>query len=199
MHMVSSTGITEDVRRKIIDAASELFITDGYNNVSMRKIASKIDYTPTTIYLYFDDKADLLNQICEETFAQLTRNLVAISKLSVSPLERLRLGLLEYIQFGLKHPNHYAIVFNSPESPGPEQSFEKSQGEAAFDTLRNSVAACRADGSIKHPDAELVSQTLWACVHGVTSLLITQEGFPFVERRTLTESVVDTIIKGLRQ
>lgn len=197
--MTYDAGTTEDVRQRIIDAASELFVAEGYGNVSMRKIASKIGYTPTTIYLYFKDKADLLNQICEQTFAQLTRNLTAISKLSISPLERLRLGLLEYIQFGLQHPNHYAIIFNTPASPGLEQTFEKSQGEAAFDTLRNSVAACKADGSLKQPDAELVSQTLWACVHGVTSLLITQEGFPFVERRTLTESVVDTIIKGLRQ
>ena len=197
--MVIGTKTNENVRQKILDAAIGLFVAEGYGNVSMRKIARKIGYTPTTIYLYFDDKADLLNQICGQTFAQLTRNLVAISKLSVSPLERLRLGLLEYVQFGLKHPNHYAIVFNASPPAGPKQSFEKSQGEAAFDTLRESVAACMADGSIEQPNAELVSQTLWACVHGVTSLLITQEGFPFVERRTLTESVVDTIIKGLRQ
>lgn len=182
-----------------MDAASELFVAEGYGSVSMRKIARKIGYTPTTIYLYFEDKADLLNQICEQTFAQLTRNLVAISRLSVSPLERLRLGLLEYIQFGLHHPNHYAIVFNNSQLSGPKQSFEKSQGEVAFDTLRESVAACMGDGSIEQPNGELVSQTLWACVHGVTSLLITQEGFPFAETRTLTESVVDTIIKGSRR
>jgi AcrR family transcriptional regulator len=194
-----AAGTTDDVRRKIIDAATELFVAEGYGNVSMRKIAREISYTPTTIYLYFKDKADLLDQICEQTFAQLTRNLIAINKLSVSPLEKLKLGLREYIQFGLHHPNHYAIVFNTSQPSEPKQSFEKSQGEAAFDTLRESVAACIADGSIENPDAELVSQTLWACVHGVTSLLITKQGFPFVERQVLTKSVVDTIINGLRR
>ena len=196
--MVVDAGTTEDVKRKIMEAASELFVAEGYANVSMRKIARKIGYTPTTIYLYFDDKADLLNQICEQTFAQMTQNLVAISKLSLSPMDRLRLGLLEYIQFGLKHPNHYSIVFNSVKSVEPVQEFKMSQGEAAFNTLRQSVSACMVNGSIGQPDVELVSQTLWACIHGVTSLLITQEGFPFVGRQKLTESVVDTIMAGIR-
>lgn len=188
----------ENVKQTILDAASEIFVAEGFGSVSMRKIARKIGYTPTTIYLYFDDKADLFNQICEKTFAQMTRNLIAISKLSVSPLERLRLGLFEYIHFGLKHPNHYAIVFNTTSSPEPAKDFQNSQGEATFDTLRNSVSACMADGAVVHGDVELTSQTLWACIHGVTSLLITQEGFPFVGRQALTESVVDTIIAGIR-
>lgn len=196
--MVIGAGTTEDVKRKIMDAASELFVAEGYANVSMRKIAQKIGYTPTTIYLYFDDKADLLNQICEQTFAQMTRNLVAINKLSVSPMERLRLGLLEYIQFGLKHPNHYSIVFNSVIAVESAEEFEKSLGETAFNTLRDSVAACRADGSIKKINAELVSQTLWAGIHGVTSLLITQQGFPFVEHSELIDSVLDTLIAGVK-
>lgn len=196
--MISNIGTNDNVRQSIIDAASELFVAEGYSNVSMRKIARKIGYTPTTIYLYFKDKADLLNQICEGTFAQLTRNLIAIGKLSVSPLERLRLGLLEYIQFGLQHPNHYEIVFNIPVSHGPESSFEQSQGKAAFDTLRSSVAACMMNGSIKKADAEVVSQTLWAGVHGVTSLLITHKGFPFVRHEDLIESVLETLIEGVK-
>lgn len=195
--MAAATVQAESVRQSIMDAASELFVAEGYGNVSMRKIAQKIGYTPTTIYLYFEDKADLLNQICDQTFAQLTRNLVAISKLSVSPLERLRLGLREYIQFGLNHPNHYAIVFSSITAAGPPVEFETSEGEAAFNTLRDSVAACQADGSIKDQNTELISQTLWAGIHGVTSLLITQQGFPFVEQTALIDSVLDTLIAGI--
>jgi AcrR family transcriptional regulator len=188
----------ENLRQEIMDAARELFVSEGYANVSMRRIADRIGYTPTTIYLYFEDKADLLNQLCEATFAQLTFNLIAISKLSASPLERLRLGLHEYIQFGLQHPNHYSIVFNAPLPHDPEYKFEESQGKEAFDTLRNSVAACLADGSIKKADAEVVSQTLWTGIHGVTSLLITQTGFPFVKQDKLIESVLDTLIAGIR-
>ncbi len=68
----------EDLRQKILDAASELFAKEGYSNVSMRKIARKIEYSPTTIYLYFKDKTDLLNQICEETFSNLIKDIEKI-------------------------------------------------------------------------------------------------------------------------
>ena len=93
-----------------MDAASELFATEGYASTSMRKIASKIDYSPTTIYLYFRDKDDLLRQICDATFAELTRNVNAINQLSGEPLDKLRLGLKEYILFGLRHPPHYHVL-----------------------------------------------------------------------------------------
>jgi len=58
----------EALRQDILDAARELFVEEGYDNVSMRRVAEKIEYSPTTIYLYFEDKASLLYAICEETF-----------------------------------------------------------------------------------------------------------------------------------
>ena len=60
-----------EVRDKILDAARELFIAEGYEGVSMRKVADKIEYTPTTIYGYFEDKEDLFRQLCHEDFARL--------------------------------------------------------------------------------------------------------------------------------
>lgn len=63
----------KELRQEILDAAREMFVRDGFENVSMRKIAEKIEYSPTTIYLYFQDKADLLDCLCEETFTRLVK------------------------------------------------------------------------------------------------------------------------------
>jgi len=57
------------LRQEILDAASELFVRNGFENVSMRSIANKIEYSPTAIYHYFRDRAELLDQVCQETFA----------------------------------------------------------------------------------------------------------------------------------
>jgi AcrR family transcriptional regulator len=89
----------ENLRQEIMDAAREMFVAEGYANVSMRKIADKIGYSPTTIYIYFKDKSDLVHQICEQTFARLAQNIKAIQRLSDNPLEKLRSGLREYINF----------------------------------------------------------------------------------------------------
>jgi AcrR family transcriptional regulator len=189
----------ENLRQEIMDAAREMFVAEGYQNVSMRKIADKIGYSATTIYLYFKDKNDLLHQICEQTFARLAQNIEAIHRLSDNPLERLRSGLREYIHFGLKHPSQYEIVFITPLPVDVESDFEASNGRVAFDTMRTVIGECVEANLLKSKDIELISQTLWAGIHGVTALLIQHGGFPFVEREKLIDSVIDTLIAGIRK
>jgi AcrR family transcriptional regulator len=188
----------ENLRREILDAAREMFVAEGYTNVSMRKIADKIGYSPTTIYLYFRDKADLLHQICEESFAQLANNITSIQRLSANSLEKLRMGLREYINFGLKHPSHYEIIFIMPIQEPTEGSYENSQGKAAFETLRSSVGDCVSDKLLKDNDIDLISQTLWAGIHGITSLLLVHRGFPFVDQEKLVNNVIETLISGIK-
>jgi AcrR family transcriptional regulator len=188
----------ENLRQEIMDAAREMFVAKGYATVSMRKIADKIGYSATTIYLYFKDKNDLLHQICEQTFAHLAQNIKSIQQLSDNPMEKLRSGLREYIYFGLKHPSQYEIVFITPLPIKIEAEFEETNGRVAFDTMRDVVNECVSANLLKINDVELISQTLWAGIHGVTSLLIQHSGFPFVERERLIDSVIETLIKGIK-
>src|SRR5437870_11688177 len=101
----------EGLREEILDAARTLFVKEGYESVSIRKIAEKVEYAPGTIYLYFRDKAEILDRICEETFARLATRLEAISRDRADPLDCLRRGLRTYVQFGVDNPNHYVVTF----------------------------------------------------------------------------------------
>jgi len=188
------------LRQEILDAASELFVKEGYENVSMRGIADKIEYSPTTIYLYFKDKAELLEQVCHETFARLTQVLVRIQELPGDPVEQLKRGLVAYVKFGLENPHHYRATFMMPIPEGfDEEKYANpdSPGMQAFDFLRRRVYECIAAGKFRKVDPELVSQTLWAGVHGVTSLLIIHcHGFPWVSTDQLIHSMVDTLVAG---
>src|SRR5215475_12985657 len=100
-----------NIREEIIDAARDLFVKEGYEHVSIRKIAEKIEYAPGTIYLYFRDKAEILERLCDETFSKLMQRMQAIHKDQSEPLESLRRGLRTYIQFGVDNPNHYIVTF----------------------------------------------------------------------------------------
>jgi len=188
------------LRQEILDAASELFVREGFENVSMRRIADKIEYSPTTIYLYFRDKAELLEQVCAETFMRLQQRLAKILEQPGEPLERLRRGLMAYIEFGLENPHHYRATFmmKFPESFEREKYIKPdTPGMQAFDFLRRSVYDATAAGKLSVKDAELASQTLWAGVHGITSLLITHEKFPWVGREQVARFVVETLLDGL--
>lgn len=187
----------EDLRKKILDAASELFASDGYESVSMRKIADKIEYSPTTIYLYFKDKNELLNQICEETFAGLIRDLQKIKNKSDDPLTTLRKAMKAYIDFGLKYPNHYEVTFIDPIK-GSNLPFEGSTGQKAFEMLTSSVATSMDAGLLKKDDVAKVSQILWAMLHGIVSLLNAHKEFPFVSRKKLIDGSIDLIFEGIK-
>ena len=189
------------LRQEILDAASELFVEQGYENVSMRRIADKIEYSPTTIYLHFKDKAELLEQVCFDTFSRLHLALNKITEQPGDPIDRLKRGMHAYIRFGLENPHHYRATFMMPipEEVGQKKlAKQDSPGMQAFDFMRRCVYDCIAAGKFREKDAELLSQTLWAGIHGITSLLITHcKRFPWVEQDKLTHCVVDTLVAGL--
>jgi AcrR family transcriptional regulator len=190
----------KELRQEILDAARDLFIRDGYENVSMRKIAEKIEYSPTTIYLYFQDKAELLDCLCEETFARLIRQQDHVRDTIADPLERLRDSLRGYIEFGLKHPNHYMVTFMMTRpSIDPNAGFKSHEmGKKAFDFLRTTLVECVEQHLIEIEDSEATAQALWASIHGLTSLLIARPKFTWVERNRLIDTLISLSLQGMR-
>jgi AcrR family transcriptional regulator len=186
----------EALRRQILDAAREVFVREGYENVSMRKIAEKIEYSPTTIYLYFKDKADLLNRLCEEVFARLGLIIEKIFAESADPGERLHLGLRAYVDFGLTNPNDYRVAFLIGQR-GQTPS-ELPTAWRVYGYLRSTVEDCVRTERFRSVDVEAATQTLWAAAHGITSLLIIHDDFPWVDKDQLIEMVIQTSIAGLR-
>jgi AcrR family transcriptional regulator len=188
------------LRQEILDAASELFVRNGYENVSMRRIADKIEYSPTTIYLYFKDKAELLEQVCKETFGRLVQRLGKIMDQPGDPVERLKHGLVAYIEFGLENPHPYRATFMMPLPEGfDKKKYHQadSPGMQAFSFLTRGLGDCVKEGKLKAMNLELASQTLWAGIHGITSLLITHDSFPWVGRQQVIHYMVDTLVAGL--
>jgi len=188
------------LRQEILDAASELFVRDGYENVSMRRIADRIEYSPTTIYIYFKDKAELLEQVCKETFGRLVQRLTKVMEQPGDPVERLKNGLITYIEFGLENPHDYRATFMMRISEEiDEEKFHQPDwpGMQAFSFLTKGIGDCIAAGKLQPLDVKLAAQTLWAGIHGITSLLITHEKFPWVGREKVIHSTVDTLVAGL--
>src|SRR5271157_2180395 len=179
----------EHLREEILEAARELFLKEGVENVSMRAIARKIEYSPTTIYLYFKDRWDLFRSICEEAFAKLERELEAIKKAEDDPVECLRRGTIAYVNFGLTHPNHYRMVFMTPHPGDWDNAFQfsGSAGEKSFMYLVSQIQRGMEQERFRQADPMLEAQTAWAMMHGLTSLLIITHGFPWVDRNTLIQ------------
>src|SRR5215470_11508421 len=104
----------EAVRRSILDAARELFVTEGYENVSIRKIAERIEYSPAAIYSYFPSKDDIFFSLAEEGFHLLGdpgADEVMAELESLAPLDRVRAVFWRLYQFSRQHPEYFALMF----------------------------------------------------------------------------------------
>jgi len=191
--------LKSELREEILAAARDLFVTEGYPSVSMRRIAESVGCAPGTIYLHFEDKAAILSAICVETFAKLDKRMEAIEKDGGDPLDRLRRGGQAYARFAVDHPNHYLVVFGSAGVAASKDETAKQAGFHSFDCLRGCVRRCVEAGVLRITDVEQVAQSLWASVHGVAMLIIAKPGFPFIEQNRLIDSVVDIAIEGIRK
>lgn len=192
----------EQLRQTILDVAGEMFAKEGFENVSLRKIADRIEYSPTTIYLYFKDKAELFECLVEETFTTFleSQNKALGENRLTDPLDSLRRGMRAYIDFGLTYPNHYRLIFMTPPL-NAEATVYLEEGTTGWDCyciLRTLIQACIEQKLLPPLDLELLTQTIWSINHGITALLITCLNFPWADREKLIAQVIETAVQGLR-
>ena len=191
-------------RTRILDAARELIQENGYDKLTIRKIADRIEYSPMSLYNHFSDKDDILIALAREGFAKLGKALPKPG--SGDPILVLRKALLQYIDFGLKHPDEYELVFMTRRSslakPNSKTSEEQNipsdaGGQVAFRRMLDYVDAALAMKAITG-ERFVLAKVLWAGIHGCVSLQLTQLGFPFGPPKLFAEAVVDTLIAGIR-
>ena len=192
----------EEIRGKILDAARELFANEGVDSVTMRGIAERIEYSPTAIYFHFKDKEALLSEICACDFRDFAQRFTEAARIP-DPIERLRTAGHAYVEFGINHPSHYRLMFMIPKPHGHEKQLEKGNPEEdAYAFLTGIVADAIAQNRLRPElaDVDLVSQVIWAGVHGVISLEIAKCTDEWVDWRPLearTKLMVDLLIDGL--
>jgi AcrR family transcriptional regulator len=163
----------EELRGKILQAAKELFMMKGFEDTSIRNIAEKIEYSPTTIYLYFKDKDDIFCELHKEGFMLLNQYFKPLAHVA-DPFERLKAINKSYITFALENGEFYDLMFiiRSPMNSITKEDSDWEEGKRSFSFLTNTIAECVAKGYFKDMQPEIVAFTVWSMVHGIVSLEI---------------------------
>ncbi len=196
----------EEIRTKIIDAAREMFASEGYDAVTMRRIADEIEYSPTAIYFHFKDKDALIHEICDVDFGKLAHEFGGIATIA-DPIERLRRTGQAYAEFGIRNPNHYRLMFMTPHPPYSPADSRLQKGnpeEDAYAFLCQIIIEATEQGRLRRDlkDPDLVCQTVWAAVHGVISLQIAKQNDAWIEWAPLKKRVtamIDAIVRGIEK
>jgi AcrR family transcriptional regulator len=161
----------EELRTKILEVAKELFIERGFEETSIRNIAERIEYSPTTIYLYFKDKDDIFYALHQEGFILLNQYFRVLQNVE-DPFERLKAINKAYIDFALENREFYDLMFisRSPMNALNRDDEKWEEGNKAFGALFGTVNECIQKGYFKGMDPEILSFTCWSMVHGICAL-----------------------------
>jgi AcrR family transcriptional regulator len=193
----------EAVRRAILDAARELFVAEGFQNVSIRKVAERIEYSPAAIYGYFPSKDDIFFALAEEGF-HLLGNPATICEdpaLSNAPhVERLRAIFWRLYEFSREQPQYFALMFVDRSVP----RISKEYGRFAFvrETKRRIVEelqACIDAGEFpKSLDPFVAVRALMAGLLGIAVLRLGERLLPGEDPDLLAADVLNLTLAGLR-
>lgn len=160
-----------DQREKILNHASALFLKDGLDGFSMRKLAKAVGVTAPALYRHFDSKERLLHEVLGEAYRRMSGRLYQALE-GATPWERLRLAGEGYALFALEHPRLYDALFASPELVGivdiPDEI--EAQGCAVGRFWNDRIRECMDAGMLHAGDPEAVGLTMWAHAHGLISL-----------------------------
>jgi AcrR family transcriptional regulator len=188
-------------REEILDAAQSLFAQKGVHAVSTRQIAEVAGISQPALYAYFATKDEIAAELCVRAFAILTARIDATASGLPATPESLERCLRVYIAFGLENPDAYRVAFMLEKSV--DGSFLKSAGDRpmhagleAFQRFLAMVAKLHALGLTASDDPVAATQTLWAGLHGLVSLLIARPEFPWIDRESLIATHVAMLRRG---
>ncbi len=179
VNMGTVVGISErrekekkEMRQAILDAAMSLFVEEGFDSVSIRKIADKIEYSPSTIYLYFEDKDAIFFELHNIGFAELYKHQMETQNIQ-DPKERLIAHGRAYLGFALEHTEYYDIMFIARAS-GIKIKKESQWfcGDRSFELLRTNILDCMSAGYFKGHNVDAVAFVFWSMMHGMIALHI---------------------------
>jgi AcrR family transcriptional regulator len=163
----------ESLKKEILDAAKELFIKDGFSATSIRKIAQKIEISPTTIYLYYKDKAEIAFELHLEGFRKLGEMFKVINNID-HPMERLKAMGRTYIQFALENKDFYELMFIDKEPlcfvRDHTNDGEWKEGQNAFQFLIQNIQDCQKIGYFPSQNAYSMAFLVWSSMHGMCTL-----------------------------
>jgi AcrR family transcriptional regulator len=180
----------QKMRRLILDSAMRLFLKEGVERITLRRIAEKIEYSPATIYLHFKNKDEILYALHSEGFEELYKQQQAVLAIR-DPLKRLRRHGEIYLSFALERPEYYDLMFimrNPAKKIREENSWEI--GLRSYEFLRKNVEECMKAGALPKADADVATLSLWAHVHGIASLIIRDRCIMFPEEH------LKSVVKG---
>ena len=193
-------------QQAILTAARTLLANGGIDNVSIRAIADRIDYSPAALYEYYGSKDEIIGALCWQGHRTLKRYLAKVS-MSLPPAEYIVEIGMAYIQFALQNPDYFLLIFTSEagnpspsktptDLPNPEMIGEDSSFPLLLGGIQRAVDA----GVIEFLPGQGLIQTayaLWSIVHGAAMLRVSHLSYLQIDFDATDRLMLAAFVRGL--
>jgi AcrR family transcriptional regulator len=196
---MSDTTERSEHGERILGCACELYLRDGFEGFSMRKLAREVGVTAPALYRHYEGKEALLLDVVKEAFKVMAQHLYTALG-GPDPRERFRMAGQAYLDFAMEHPRFYEITYSYHQWLGldepPAEIAPLACGIGQF--WNDRVRECMDAGFLADDDPDAVSLALWAQAHGLISVY--QRGLLGVtsdEFRELYRAQMSRLIAGV--
>jgi AcrR family transcriptional regulator len=189
----------EAIRRSILDAARDLFVSEGFQNVSIRKIAERIEYSPGALYGYFPSKDDIFFALAEEGF-RLLGDPAAHDDVAATPLDRMRASFAQFYDFSCKHPEYFTLMFVDRSVPRISREYERfAFAREKKRRVVQLIQACIDAGDLPSTlDPAVAFRTFSVGLIGVAVMRLSDRLQPGENAKDLATDVLNVTLAGLR-
>lgn len=187
------------MRGLILKTAMKLFLEEGFENVTLRRIAENIEYSPAAIYLYFKDKDEILYAIHEIGFERLYKQQQTTLSIK-NPWKRLKKHGSLYIKFALENLEYYDLMFIMR---GPAKKIKEKEeweiGLRSFEFLKKNINECMKAGYLSKANLDVAAFAFWSLTHGIASLVIRERCIMFPEKQLnfIIHGAIDFVLESM--
>jgi AcrR family transcriptional regulator len=172
-----------NLRVVLVDAAVALVGERGPKGFTLREVARRAGVSHNAPYRHFASRDELLLAVAEEGFLRLKETMELAVSRGPTAQDRLQLSGCGYVEFALRWPNHFAVMFDLPREL-PENCQKSPTGLGAFAVLMGCIEDAQAAGTLPAGDPLPMALTAWSLVHGVAKLAVSGV-LPMGPERTL--------------
>jgi AcrR family transcriptional regulator len=187
------------LRAATLDTTRSLLVRDGYENLSMRKIARQVGCSVSSIYEHFAGKDQLVHALIDEGFQRWYDVVVAFADTPEPPLRRLELHCRKYVEFGLENREYYEIMYlHHPRFTDrfPRELFRRAT--RSMDVLTRLVREAAPGAFAGAEEARIHAHVVWAILHGVVSTIIARRLDTRIDQAAYVDSSIQFAVGAIR-
>ena len=190
--------LKDDTRKNILDAAMRIGREDGWQALSMRKIADIIEYTPPVIYEYFANKEALMLELTKKGYLILAKDMKAARDKHKLPEKQLEDMWLTYWNFAFAEKELYQVMFGV-EVNCCELSKKLPESDAPYDLVSEAIEGMMAPYKPTEDEVCIKYYTFWSVIHGLISINLVSRGNSDEVNQQVLKTAISGIIRSIKE